>query len=110
PSYGPMGFLGSAPGAVGHVSVPGPAPLIATALFMVGLGSAVGAFFLTVARGPRRAARIGLIVLAAGCLAVATLLPFVIRPGPSFVRPSTRARLEILEPRPGAVLPGDPAR
>src|SRR5438093_12600936 len=105
-----MGSLRSLPGALGHVSVPGPAPLIATALFLVGIGAAVGAFFLTGAPGPRRVARTALVVLAGGCLVVATVLPFVIRPGPSFVRPSTRARLEILEPRPGAVLPGDPAQ
>jgi hypothetical protein len=51
----------------------------------------------------------GLGAVAFGCLGLGTALPFIIRAGPLFSRPSTRARLEILSPRQGEILRGDPA-
>ena len=97
-------------GPVAHVSVPGPAPLVAVGLFFAGAGAAVGAYSLGTGEKVRKTASVGLGIVAAGCFVVATAIPFFIRPGPSFVRPSSTARLEILSPRPGEVFQGSPAR
>jgi hypothetical protein len=64
-------------------------------------------------RGFRRAPRA--VALAAAGTAVATLalafiLPPIIRPAISKARPSTNARIEVLSPTPGEVFHGDPAR
>src|SRR5207237_5202570 len=44
-----------------------------------------------------------------GCLGLGTALPFIVHAGPLFTRPSTKAQLEILSPRPNEVIVGDPA-
>ena len=58
---------------------------------------------------PRRVAGVGLGVITVGCFGVATALPFVIRPGPVFSRPSTQATLRVVSPASGHVYKGDPA-
>jgi hypothetical protein len=82
------------------------------ALFFARMGAAVGVIWLSgrPQTGVQRAGKIGLVVVAAGCLAVATAVPFLYHPGPSVNRPSSTARLQILLPRPGETLIGDPAR
>ncbi|MGZ6544209.1 MAG: hypothetical protein ACXVEI_02725 [Actinomycetota bacterium] len=98
-------------GVLAHIVGPGYGPLIAMALFFVGMGAAVGVFLIS--GHPRtamqRATRIGLVVVATGCLGFATAVPFIYHPGPSFVRPASTAHLEIVSPRPGQTLRGDPA-
>jgi hypothetical protein len=96
---------------VAHVGIPGPTPFVATGLFFVGLGATAGAYWLFShhAAGLRRAVGFGLGAIAFGTLALGTALPFIIRPGPLFTRPSTRARLEILSPTRDEVIRGDPA-
>jgi hypothetical protein len=47
---------------------------------------------------------------AVAALALAFILPPIIRPDITSVRPSTGARIEILSPRPGQVFHGDPAQ
>ena len=98
-------------GVLAHIAGPGYGPLIAMAFFFVGMGAAVGVFVLS--GHPRtavqRATRIGLVVVATGCLGFATAVPFLYHPGPSFIRPASTARLEIVSPRPGQTLRGDPA-
>jgi len=78
----------------------------------VGLGAIVGAFALLRdrQRGGRRIGGIALGALGAGCLLVATFLPFLLGARPSLGRPSTTARLEIVSPSPGQTFRGDPAR
>ena len=100
----PLGFLA-------HIIGPGYGPLIAMALFFVGMGAAVGVFSLSghPQFAARRAAKIGLAVIAVGCLGFATAVPFLYHPGPSIIRPSSTARLEIVLPRPDEILLGDPA-
>ena len=94
-----------------HIGTPGPAPFIAMGLFTVGFGTAFGAY--AVAHGTRstlrRAAGVGLGVVTVGCFGVATALPFVLRPGPVFSRPSTSATLRVVSPAPGHVYRGSPA-
>jgi len=94
-----------------HVGIPGPTPFIAMGLFFAGMGAAVGAYWLFSRQGAglRRAAGFGLGAVAFGCLGLGTALPFIIHAGPVFIRPSTRARLEILSPHPGEIIRGDPA-
>ncbi len=98
-------------GVLAHIVGPGYGPLIAMALFFAGMGAAVGVFLLSghSRTAVQRATRIGLAVVAAGCLGFATAVPFLYHPGPSFDRPSSTARLQILLPRPGETLFGDPA-
>jgi hypothetical protein len=95
-------------GALAHVSVPGPGPYIAYGLFFAGIGAAFGAYSLS-RRDHAVAARVGLTVLAVGCFGLATVLPFLISPGPAFVRPSSTAHIQILSPQPGEVFSGNPA-
>jgi hypothetical protein len=99
-------------GVLAHIVGPGYGPLIAMALFFVGMGAAVGVFLLSGHRrtAAQRATRIGLVVVATGCLGFATAVPFLYHPGPSSIRPTSTARLEIVSPRPGQTLPGDPAK
>jgi hypothetical protein len=98
-------------GVLGHVGIPGLAPFIAMGLFFAAMGAGFGAYALLQDRhsGPQRVVGIGLAVVAAGCLGVATAFPLIIHASPTFTRPSTSARLEILSPRQGEVLSGDPA-
>ncbi|HEX9300503.1 MAG TPA: hypothetical protein VF968_10285 [Actinomycetota bacterium] len=103
--------MGRGPGLIGHAGFPGPAPFIATGLFFVATGASYGAYLLfTHPSGPlRRATSIGLGAVALGCFGIATTLPLFLGARPSLGRPSTTARLEILSPRPGDVIRGDPA-
>jgi hypothetical protein len=96
---------------IAHISPPGYGSLIAMVLLMVGLAAGAGVMWFSSDRRPgvRRTGMIGLGVLAVGCLGFATAMPFILRPGPSFVRPSATARLEIESPHAGAVITGDPA-
>src|SRR6266571_973441 len=96
---------------LGHVGIPGPAPFIAMGLFFGGVGAAGGAYMVFSRRAglARRAIGVGLGVVAVGCFGLATVLPLVIHASPLLSRPSTRARLEILAPRAGEVIHGDPA-
>jgi hypothetical protein len=98
-------------GIVAHITGPGYGPLIAMGLFSVGIGAAIGVWwFKGYPRATfRRATRIGLGVLAVGCLGLATAMPLIYKPGPSFIRPSSTARLEIVSPRSGDVIAGDSA-
>ncbi len=94
-----------------HVSTPGFGTTIAMGLLFAGLCAAVGAWWFSGDERPRvrRVAPIGLGVVAFGCLGFATVMPFIIHPGPSFVRPSSTAHVEILSPSAGEVIDGDPA-
>jgi hypothetical protein len=98
-------------GVLAHIVGPGYGPLIAMAFFFVGMGAGVGVFLLSghPRTAARRATRIGLVVVATGCLGFATAVPFFYHPGPSFVRPASTARLAVVSPRPGQTLRGDPA-
>jgi hypothetical protein len=98
-------------GVLAHIVGPGYGPLIAIGLFSAGMGAAVGVFWLSghAQTGVQRAGKVGLAVIAVGCLGFATAVPFLYHPGPSFQRPSSTARLQILLPRPGETLFGDPA-
>jgi hypothetical protein len=96
---------------LGHVGASAAAVFIATGLFFLALGSSYGAYWLFThpSNTGRRALSIGLGVLAFGCFAVATAFPLLLGASPSLGRPSTSARLEIVSPRPGDVIQGDPA-
>ena len=52
---------------------------------------------------------VGLSALAVSCLGGATAMPFILKPGPSFVRPTSTARLEITSPSPGDAIAGGSA-
>jgi hypothetical protein len=97
-------------GIVAHLGTPGPAPFIAVGLFFAGFGAAFGAYWFY-SRPPAslRAPAVGLGVVAFGCFVLATIFPLLLGARPSLGRPSTTARLEIVSPRDGEVLPGDPA-
>ncbi len=62
---------------------PGYGPLIAMALFFLGMGAAVG--FKWISGQPdtavQRAERIGLALIAVGCLGFATAMPFLYHSG-----------------------------
>jgi hypothetical protein len=98
-------------GVLAHIIGPGYGPLIAMALFFVGMGAAVGIFLLSgrSLTAVQRAEKVGLVVVAVGCLGFATALPLIYHPGPSYKRPSSTARLLILSPRQGDELSGNPA-
>jgi hypothetical protein len=98
-------------GVLGHVGTPGPATFVATGLFLFAFGASYGAYWLFAhpSGALRRASSIGLGVVAIGCFGVATALPLFLGASPSLGRPSTTARLEILFPRTGEVVRGDPA-
>jgi hypothetical protein len=93
------------------MGIPGPWAFVAMGLFFAGMGAAGGSFWFFSRRqgGLWRPIGIGLAGLAVGCFGLGTALPFLIHAGPLFSRPSTTARLEILTPRPGEVIRGDPA-
>ena len=98
-------------GMVAHVSVPGAAPLVAVGLFFTGMGAAAGSFWFShhESRAVRRAAGIGLGVVAVGCFGVATAFPFLIHLHPQLFRPASSARLEIVSPAANQEFRGDPA-
>ena len=89
-----------------HQGSAGVAGVVAICLFMAAWPLGVGAWALLRPEsvGLRRAEGLGLGVLAAGCLCTATILPFILRPGPSVFRPTTRARIQIVSPRDGEVV------
>jgi hypothetical protein len=93
-------------GLLAHQGSIGVAGVIAVCLFLAAWPLGLGAWSLLQPRsaGLRRAEGVGLGVLAAGCLCTATILPFILRPGPSVFRPATRARIEIVTPRDGEVV------
>jgi hypothetical protein len=94
-----------------HRSLPGPAPFVATGLFLVAMVAGYGAWrlFTDQPDSARLATAIGLAVVASACAVAGTTLPLFLGARPSFARPSTSARLSILTPRPGEVIRGDPA-
>ena len=98
-------------GLLAHRSLPGPAPFIATGLFLVAMAAGYGAWWLfTHGRDTlRRATAVVLVVVASACAVAGTTLPLFLGARPSFARPSTSARLSILAPHPGEVIRGDPA-
>jgi hypothetical protein len=93
-------------GLLAHQGSIGVAGVVAMGLFFVAWPLGYGAYRLLSppSEGLRRVEGVGLGVLAAGCLCAVTVLPFVVRPGPSVFRPSTGARIEIVSPRPGQVV------
>ena len=98
-------------GMLAHIGVPGPAPFIATGLFLLAFGAAGGAVWCFTHRTTslRRAEGIGLGVVAVGCLGFATALPIILGAHPSLSRPSSDARLQIVSPHTGEEIRGDPA-
>jgi len=56
-----------------------------------------------------RTAGWGIAILAVACVVLALVLPPIIRPQASTARPSTKAKLQFVVPRPGEVFHGDPA-
>jgi len=89
----------------------GMAGVVAVALFLLAwpLGIWAWALLSQPSRGIRKAQGTGLAILCGGCLAAATAVPFVIKPGPLVFRPATTATISIVSPRAGEVLHGRPA-
>jgi hypothetical protein len=87
------------------------APFVAILLFMAGAAAAFGAYLLGghPQEKIRRVGRIALGALAIGCLVTATAMPFIIHATPLLTRPTSSAVLEIVFPRPGESIRGDPA-
>jgi hypothetical protein len=98
-------------GVLAHRSLPGPAPFVATGLFLVAMAAGFGAWWLFTNQPDalRRATAIGLVVVASACALAGTALPLFLGAKPSFERPSSSARLSFLSPSPGEVIAGDPA-
>jgi hypothetical protein len=96
-------------GTLAHQGNIGVAGVVAVCLFLAAWPLGMGSWSLLKSGGEglRRAEGVGLGVLAAGCLCTATILPFVLRPGPSVFRPTTRARIEIVSPRDGEIVRSD---
>jgi len=96
---------------LGHAGAPPAAVFAATGLFSFALVAFYGAFWLfTHPSDPfRRVASVILGVVAITSLGIATVFPFLLGATPSLGRPSTGAQLEILLPRSGEVVHGDPA-
>jgi hypothetical protein len=96
---------------LGHAGAPAAAVFGAVALFFLAIGSSFSAYWLYVhpTDALRRALSISAAVVALGCFGLATTLPLFLGASPSLTRPSTTARLEILSPRSGEVIRGDPA-
>jgi hypothetical protein len=95
---------------IGHAAFPAPVVLASEGLFFTGMGAAVAAYWVAHHREglSGRVAVVGLGLAAAGCLGVATVLPFLIGPG-SLSRPTSTGQLAIMSPRPGEIFQGDPA-
>jgi len=98
-------------GLLAHRGLSGPAPFVAVALFLAGIGVFICAgWFYTRRPGPRgRAVAYGLGAVGIGCFAIATFLPFFLGATPTLRRPTTTATLAIVSPTSGQVLRGDPA-
>jgi hypothetical protein len=98
-----------ADGFLAHQGSIGIAGVVAISLFLAAWPLGFGAWTLLTppSAGLRRVEGIGLGALAAGCLCVATALPFFIRPGPSVFRPRTTATIRVISPRPNEVIRAD---
>jgi hypothetical protein len=96
-------------GLLAHQGSIGIAGVVAFGLFFVAWPLGIGGYILLrpPSHGIRRVEGVGLGVLAAGSLCVATALPFVIRPGPSVFRPATSAHLVLVSPRPAQIVHSD---
>jgi hypothetical protein len=101
-----------ADGFLAHQGSIGIAGVVAISLFLAAwpLGFVAWTLLTPPSAGLRRGEGLGLGVLAAGCLCVATLLPFFIRPGPSVFRPHTTATIRVVSPLPNEVIRGDQVR
>ncbi|MGH2594344.1 MAG: hypothetical protein ACRDH7_00045 [Actinomycetota bacterium] len=108
-SVGSSGFVVAS--LLGHVGIPGLAPFVAILLFMAGAAAAFGVYLMggDPRTSARRAGRIAVGALAIGCFVTATVMPFIIHATPLLTRPKTSAILEIVSPRPGELIRGDPA-
>jgi hypothetical protein len=96
-------------GLVAHQSNVGVPGVIAVCLFLAAWPLGMGAWSLLRKErvGLRRAEGLSLGVLAAGCLCAATILPFILRPGATVFRPTTRATIRITSPRENEVVRSD---
>jgi hypothetical protein len=94
-----------------HVGASAAAVSAATGLFLLALGASYGAYWLYThpSDSLRRALAIGFGVVAVGSFGVATAFPLLLGASPSLGRPATSARLEIVSPRSGETVRGDPA-
>jgi hypothetical protein len=94
-------------GFLAHQGNMGVTGLVAIGLFMAAWPLGVGAWTLLrpPSAGLRKMEGAGLGVLAAGCICAASVLPFIIRPGFTVFRPSTKARVEIVSPHSGETVP-----
>jgi hypothetical protein len=99
----------SVDGLLAHQSNVGAPGVVAVILFLAAwpLGMGAWALLKPQSAGLRRAEGLGLGVLAAGCLCTATILPFILRPGATVFRPTTRATIRITSPREGDVIRSD---
>ena len=93
-----------------HASFPAPVVFTSEGLFLAGMGTSVGAYWVAHRRDgtSARVAVIGLGLGAVGCFSMATVLPFIIGPG-SLSRPTSTGQLAIVSPRPAQIFQGDPA-
>jgi hypothetical protein len=93
-----------------HGSFPAPVVFTSEGLFLAGMGTAVGAYWVAHHRDGTsgRVAAVGLGLAAVGCFSMATVLPFIIGPG-SLSRPTSAGQLAIVSPRPAEIFRGDPA-
>jgi hypothetical protein len=96
---------------LGHTGAPAADVFAATGLFLLAIGAAFGAFWLFThpSNVLRRTLSISLGVVAVTRFGVATAFPLLVGASPSLSRPSTTAQLEIVAPRSGEVIHGDPA-
>jgi hypothetical protein len=99
-------------GLLGHVGAPAAAVFVATGLFLLATGCVVGAYWLFThpSDGLRRTVAIGLAVVGVASLGAATAFPLLLGASPSLGRPATTARLQVVSPRSGEVVRGDPAQ
>lgn len=97
---------------LGHVGAPAVAVFVATGLFLLAIGCVAGAYWLFThpSDALRKTLAIGLGIVAAVSLVAATAFPLFLGARPSLGRPETTARLQIVSPRSGEVLRGDPAQ
>ena len=95
---------------VAHRNFSPPVVVASESLFLVGLGLALGAYWVSHHRTGMlgRASTIALGATAAACLIAATTLPFFVGPG-SLSRPASTASLAMVSPLAGEVFHGHPA-
>ena len=95
---------------VAHRSSSPPVVIASESLFLVGLGLAVGAYWVLHHR-TGMSGRVSAIALGAACaafLVAATAIPFFVGPG-SLSRPASTASVAIVSPKAGEVFRGHPA-